>query len=106
MKTLSKENDIGINKQWSKNIFVSFDVKSTQKKPVAELLIMYIVESMALNYWESWNKCMYSLLINHLSIIYSGSKIVTSWSPMHLKIESWQPGFQMPPCQQGSFFVK
>ena len=53
MKTLSKENDIGINKQWSKNIFVSFDVKSTQKKPVAELLIMYIVESMALNYWES-----------------------------------------------------
>ena len=53
MRTLSKGNDIGINKHWSKDIFVSFDVKSKQKKPVAELLIRYTVESMALNYWES-----------------------------------------------------
>ena len=53
MRTLSKEKDIRISKQWSKKIFVSFDVKSMQKKPVAELLVMYIVESMALNYWKS-----------------------------------------------------
>ena len=53
MRTLSKEKDITISKQWSKKIFVSFDVKSMQKKPVAELLVMYIVESMALNYWKS-----------------------------------------------------
>ena len=53
MRTLSKEKDIRISKQWSKKIFVSFDVKSMQKKPGAELLVMYIVESMALNYWKS-----------------------------------------------------